>query len=179
MLAYALVFLAVLSHVLPHPWFSFTAVGGALLVFGARRPLWQAVVPLGLLAASDWYLTVFAYRYPFHVSGYLLTWAWYALAMIFGRVVLGERQTAARVVGAALLSSTSFFLVTNYAVWAAAGSWYPRTAAGLGACLVAGLPFYRNDVIATTLVVGLVFGLPALLARVRLARGEAAARSHL
>jgi hypothetical protein len=165
MFAYALIFAAVLSHVLPHPWLNFTAVGGGLLVFGARRPLWQAVFPIALLAAADYYLTVFAYRYPFHVSAYLLTWAWYAVAIIFGRVLLRESQTAPRVVGAALLSSTSFFLVSNYAVWAAAGSFYPHTAAGLATCFTAALPFYRNDVLSTTLVVGLVYGLPALAAR--------------
>ena len=165
MLAFALIFAAVLSHVLPHPWLNFTAVGGALLVFGARRPLWQGIFPIALLAAADYYLTVYAYRYPFHVDAYLLTWAWYAVVMIFGRVLLRESQTAPRVVGAALLSSTSFFLVSNYAVWAGAGSFYPHTLAGLATCFTAALPFYRNDVISTTLVVSLVYGLPALAAR--------------
>ena len=164
MLAFALVFVALLSHVLPHPWLNFTAVGGSLLVFGARRPLWQGIFPLALLAVSDYYLTVFAYRYPFHVDAYLLTWAWYAIAMIFGRVLLRESQTAPRVIGAALLSSTSFFLVSNYAVWGSAGSFYPHTLAGLSACFLAALPFYRNDVISTTLVVSLVFGIPAVYA---------------
>ncbi len=165
MLAFALIFAAVLSHVLPHPWLNFTAVGGALLVFGARRPLWQGILPIALLAAADYYLTVYAYRYPFHVDAYLLTWAWYAVAMIFGRVLLRESQSAPRVVGAALLSSTSFFLISNYAVWAGANSFYPHTLAGLAACFAAALPFYRNDVLSTTLVVGLVFGLPVLAAR--------------
>ena len=118
-----------------------------------------------LLAAADYYLTVFAYRYPFHVDAYLLTWAWYAVAMIFGRVLLRDAQTAPRVIGAALLSSTSFFLVSNYAVWGGAGSFYPHTLAGLAACFTAALPFYRNDVLSTTLVVALVYGLPVLATR--------------
>jgi hypothetical protein len=162
--AFALVFLAILSHVLPHPWISFTAVGGSLLFFGARRPLWQAVSPIALLAVSDWYLTVFAYRYPFHPRDYLVTWAWYALTIGFGRIVLRQRASASRVVGAALLSSTSFFLASNYAVWAA-GSLYPHTAGGLLACVLAAVPFYRNDLLSTLLVAGLAFGLPALLRR--------------
>jgi len=172
MLAFALLLVAVLSRVLPHPWLNFTAVGGALLVFGARRPLWQAVFPLAALAAVDYYLTVFAYRYPFHVDAYLLTWAWYAVAMVFGRVLLRESQSAPRVVGAALLASTSFFLESNYAVWAGARSFYPHTLAGLATCFVAALPFYRNDVLSTTLVVSLVFGLPALAARLAPERAE-------
>ncbi|HEY0785989.1 MAG TPA: DUF6580 family putative transport protein [Acidobacteriaceae bacterium] len=176
MLAYALILAAVLSHVLPHPWLSFTAVGGALLVFGARRPLWQAVFPLALLAAADYYLTVYAYRYPFHLSAYVITWAWYLLAMVFGRALLRESHTAPRVIGAALLSSTSFFLVSNYAVWGTAGSFYPHTLAGLTTCYVAALPFYRNDVLSTTAVLALVFGLPALAARLSPAQRETAHR---
>jgi len=37
----------------------------------------------------------------------------------------------------------------------------------LGACYVAGLPFYRNDLISTTIVAGLAFGVPVLIRRVR------------
>lgn len=177
MFAFALIFAAVLSHVLPHPWLSFTAVGGSLLVFGARRPIWQGVFPLILLAAADWYLTRFAYGYAFHAHDYLLTWAWYAVAMVFGRVLLAERQGPVNVVGAAVLTSTSFYLITNYAVWAVAGSFYPHTLAGLATCLAAGLPFYRNDVISTTLVVSLVFGLPVLVERMLPSRAVARVRS--
>ena len=141
---------------------SFTAVGGSLLYFGARRPVWQAALPVALLAAADYYLTVYAYRYPFHVDAYLLTWAWYARIVLLGALVLRSSHSAPRVVGAALVSSTSFFVVSNYAVWAGSGSFYPHTMAGLVTCMTAGLPFYRNDVISTALVSGLAFGLPEM-----------------
>jgi hypothetical protein len=39
---------------------------------------------------------------------------------------------------------------------------YPRSLAGLGACYVAGLPFYRNDLASTALTCGALFGLPVL-----------------
>ena len=102
-----------------------------------------------ILAAADYYLTVFAYNYPFHVQDYLVTWAWYLGACWIGYAFLRKRANAGRVVGAALTSSTSFFLASNFAVWA--GSLiYPHTAGGLATCYLAGLPFYRNDVLATT-----------------------------
>ena len=44
---------------------------------------------------------------------------------------------------------------------------YPHTAAGLSACYIAGLPFYRNDLMATTLVAGLAFGVPVLVRRMK------------
>ena len=43
---------------------------------------------------------------------------------------------------------------------------YPRSLAGLGACYVAGLPFYRNDLVSTALTSGALFGLPVLAARI-------------
>jgi len=162
MSAYLLIILAVVSRVVPHPgWFNFTAVGGSLIYFGARRPLRQAILPVAVLAATDYYLTVYAYNYPFHVSAYLLTWAWYAAIILLGRVLLAKHVSALRVGTAVLIAPTSFFLITNFAAWVGSAL-YPQTFAGLGMSYVAGLPFYRNDLISTALVAGLAFGVPAL-----------------
>jgi hypothetical protein len=164
MSAYLLILVAILSRlvVLPHiAWLNFTAVGGSLIFFGARRPLRQAIIPVALLAATDYYLTVYSYNYPFHVTSYLITWAWYAGAIVFGRVLLSHHVSALRVGTAVIIAPTSFFLITNFAAWVGS-SLYPQTLAGLGMSYVAGLPFYRNDLISTALVVGLAFGLPAL-----------------
>jgi hypothetical protein len=162
MSAYLLIILAVLSRVVPHPaWLNFTAVGGSLLYFGARRPLRQAIIPVALLAATDYYLTVYAYSYPFHVSAYLLTWVWYAGVIVLGRILLSRHVSALRVATGVLIAPTSFFLITNFAAWIGSPL-YPQTVAGLGMSYVAGLPFYRNDLISTALVAGLAFGLPAL-----------------
>lgn len=164
MFSYFFVLAAVFTRILPHPWFSFTAVGASLLVFGARRSPKFFILPVLLFAAADYYLTVFAYNYPFHVQDYLVTWAWYLGACLMGYAFLSKRVNAGRVVGAALASSTSFFLVSNFAVWA--GSLiYPHTAGGLATCYVVGLPFYGNDVLATTLLTSAVFGLPVLAHR--------------
>ena len=162
MSAYLLILLAVLSRVAPHPaWLNFTAVGGSLLYFGARRPLRQAILPVALLAATDYYLTVYAYSYPFHISAYLVTWAWYAGIILLGRVLLAKQVSALRVGTAVAIAPTSFFLITNFAAWIGSPL-YPQTFTGLGMSYVAGLPFYRNDLISTALVTGLAFGLPAL-----------------
>jgi len=55
-------------------------------------------------------------------------------------------------------------VVSNYAVWAV-GTMYPHTAGGLGACYVAGLLFYRNDLISTAVAVAVAFGVPVLVKR--------------
>ncbi|MHB1022275.1 MAG: DUF6580 family putative transport protein [Acidobacteriaceae bacterium] len=165
MFAYLFVLIAVISRVLPHPWMNFTAVGASLLYFGARRSRWQVVLPLIVLAATDYYLTVFAYSYPFHIQSYLVTWAWYAGVCLLGGVMLRKQTTVLRVVGAVLGSATSFFLLSNFAVWMGS-EMYPHTVAGLGACYAAAIPFYGNDLVSTGLLAGCAFGLPVLAHRV-------------
>ncbi len=162
MAAYLLMVLAVLSRVVPFPGMNFTAVGAGLLYFGARRPLREMALPLLALMGTDFYLTKFAYHYPWHTSAYLITWAWYAAAIVLGRIMLKRKVMVTRVVGAPVLASTSFFVVSNYAVWMG-GTMYPHTMAGLGACYIAALPFYRNDLLSTTLIIAVAFGAEALV----------------
>ncbi|MGC2584030.1 MAG: DUF6580 family putative transport protein [Acidobacteriaceae bacterium] len=157
MAAYLLMVLAVLSRVVPFPGMNFTAVGAGLLYFGARRPLKEMALPVLSLMATDVYLTVFAYHYAWHTGAYLVTWAWYAGVILLGRVLLQKQITVTRVVAAPVLSATSFFLVSNFAVWAS-GTMYPMTTAGLTACYAAALPFYRNDLVATTAITAVAFG---------------------
>ena len=163
MAAFLLIVAAVFSRIFPHPaWLNFTAVGGALLYFGARRPLRQLWIPVAALAATDYYLTAFYYGYPFHLSGYLLTWAWYAAVIVLGYILLSRKTSVSRVAAGVAIAPTSFFLITNFAAWAMMPQLYPRSLSGLGLSYAAGLPFYRNDVLSTTIVAALAFGLPAL-----------------
>ncbi len=172
--AYLLLIVAVLSRVLPHGgWMNFTAVGGALLYFGARRSWREMLAPLTVLVATDYYLTVYAYHYAFHPAAYLPTWAWYVAAMALGQILLRSRTTFVRAGAATLLGPTSFFLLSNYAVWFGGGM-YPRTVSGLATCYVAGLPFYRNDLVSTAIMVAVAFGVPVLVRRFSPVREEAA-----
>lgn len=177
MAAYLLLLLAVLSRFLPPltggtfhiGWMNFTAVGGVLLYFGARRSWREMAAPVVVLMASDYCLTTMVYHMKFEASWYVPTWIWYVAALALGEILLKSRTSTGRAAAATVLGPTSFFLVSNYGVWATSGM-YPRTPGGLGACYVAGLPFYRNDVISTALVVAALFGLPVLVRRMQAAR---------
>lgn len=165
MAAYVLLVVAILSRVIPHHDFlNFTAVGGALLYFGARRPWREMLAPLAALMATDYALTVFSYHYPFRWQAYVTTWAWYLAVMALGWILLRARTTFVRVAAGALLGPTLFFIVSNYAVWVG-GDMYPRTLGGLMTCYAAAIPFYRNDVVSTAIVAGLAFGVPVLVRR--------------
>ena len=178
--AYLLLLAALLSRVLPHSgWYGFTAVGGSLLYFGARRssrsanrPAWMAwlelLVPVAALAGVDYYLTTHVSAYSFQWQDYLVTWSWYAAAIVLGRILLSREITVLRVASAAVLGPTSFFLMSNFSVWIASnhpGGMYTPTFAGLLTCLAAGLPFYARDLASTGLVLALAFGIPVVVRR--------------
>ena len=174
MIAYLLLLVAVLSRVvvMPHTaWLNFTAVGGALLYFGARRPWREMFPPLAVLMATDYCLTVYAYHYPFQWQSYVPTWIWYGAAIALGQILLHAKANLTRVAAATLLGPTSFFLISNYAVWVGSNL-YAQTLSGLMTCYAAAVPFYRNDVISTGIVLGLAFGVPALVRRAQAGQAQ-------
>ena len=118
-------------------------------------------VPLVLLAATDLVLTKFIYAYPLSWD-HLVTWVWYAAILWLG-TGLREKASFWRVGGAALTSSVSFFLVSNFAVWAAWPQMYPRGLSGLVMSYTAGLPFFRGTVESDLFFSAAFFGTPVLM----------------
>ena len=156
MLAYLFIALAVAVRFLPHPW-TFTPVVASLLFFGARGSRRQLWIPLVLLAASDVILTRFVYSYVFSWD-HFVTWAWYVAILWLG-TSLRNNARPLRVVGASLASSVSFFLVSNFAVWAC-WDMYPKTVAGLMTSYTLALPFFRNAVEGDLLFTCAMFATP-------------------
>jgi hypothetical protein len=171
MLAYLFVVFAVLARMpfMPHPW-NFTPVAAALLYFGARGPRRQLWVPFVLLAVSDVILTKFVYSYVFSWD-HFVTWAWYAAILLLG-TRLRENSNWLRIGGAALASSLSFFILSNFAVWACWNDLYPKTLAGLMTCYAAGLPFFQRAFAGDMLFTAAMFGLPALAAAIAGSAGK-------
>jgi hypothetical protein len=147
-------------NILPHAW-HFTPVAASLLFFGARGSRRQMWVPLLLFAAADVILTKFIYLYTFSWD-HLVTWAWYAAILWLG-TNLREKAGPVRVIGAALASSVSFFLLSNFAVWAAWPAMYPRSLSGLMTSYAAGLPFFRGTVESDLFFSIAMFGTPVLV----------------
>jgi hypothetical protein len=179
--AYLLLLAALLSRVIPHSgWFGFSAVGGSLLYFGARRNWREMLLPIAAFAGADYYLTTHVYGYEFLWQDYLITWGWYAAAIVLGRILLAQKVSVVRVAAAVVLGPTSFYLASNYSVWLGAhypGGMYAPGLVGLLTCLIAGLPFYGRDVLSTGLVLGLAFGVPALVRRLQEGRAFAGQQS--
>jgi hypothetical protein len=168
MLPYLFVLLAIavrflpFAHVsiLPHAW-HFTPVAASLLFFGARGSRRQLWVPLVLFAATDVILTRYLYSYVL-TWDHLVTFAWYAAILWLG-TSLREKSGPVRVIAAALASSVSFFLISNFAVWAAWPQMYPRGWNGLMMSYAAGLPFFRGTLASDLFFSLAMFATPVFL----------------
>jgi hypothetical protein len=93
---------------------------------------------------------------------------WYVYAASLVPVLIGrylcKGNEAAFIAGGAVCASLSFFVTTNFMVWASSHL-YPHTAAGLAACFAAGVPFYRNQVLGDAFYTVVLFGGHSLVQR--------------
>ena len=168
-----LIFLAALSRLVPHVPDA-TAVGAIAIFSGARLPRrWGAFfIPFAAMAISDFFIdfgTGRAILTPIRIAVY----ASFAASMVLGRL-LPARFSAARTASVALASSFSFFVVTNFAVWASSGM-YPHSPAGVFRGYAAALPFFRNDLFGTLAWTGILFAAEAVARRHREKRRTALA----
>ena len=164
MVAYLLVLFAVAFRLVTEASaLNFAPVAAALLFFGSRMPRRQAWVPVAALIASDVVLTLRVYGYPLRADQ-IVIWAWYLAVVLLGSLL--AKNNAWRIAGASLAASISFFLVSNFAVWAA-WEMYPRTFQGLLACYTAAIPFFRNTAASDMLFTAAFFGIPAVVEALR------------
>ena len=156
LLALALIVLAAALRLAPHPW-NFTPVGAMALFSGAvvRDRRLASIFPLVALFAGDVFI-------GFH-KFIPIVYASFLVNVAIG-LWLRDRRSIARIGLATLFGAIQFFIVTNFAVWQFLGS-YPRTAAGLVACYIAGLPFFGNTLAGDALYAALLFGSFALAER--------------
>jgi hypothetical protein len=132
----ALAILIMAARLLPHTP-NFTPVAAVALFSGfffKRGSNCIAPVFIGMIF-SDVFLGFYDIRIMAVVYSCLLA------PVFLSRFIRGQILPV-RIAGCALLSSTAFFLLTNFAVWMFSGM-YPVTFSGLRDCFVAAIPFAR------------------------------------
>jgi hypothetical protein len=167
MLAFLFIVLAVLLRFLPHPfsfttshwWFFAPPVASALLFFGARGSKRQLWAPFLLLTGSDIVLNRFVYHQAFSADQFVV-WVWYA-AMLWLGTGLSDFKPL-RIAGAAFAAPISFFIVSNFAVWAS-GTMYARSVSGLVHCFTLAVPFFRNQFASDLIFTAVMFGIGFLV----------------
>ena len=141
----------------PHPM-NFAPIGALALFGGAyfsskREAL---AIPLLSLILGDVF-TGFHQLLPVIYASFLVS-----VAIGFW---LRRKRSAPRIGAATLAGAMQFFLVTNFALWASSIGSYPKTAGGLAACYIAGIPLFWNMLAGDAFYATLLFGGMALAER--------------
>lgn len=156
----SLVAFLVLARVIPHPPNFTPVLGIAIFAPYLFRDLFVAIaLPLLAMVVSNLFL-------GFHSS---MIWVFLSIALITfaGHAIKMFAPTLAKTALMVVFSTLSFFVITNFAVWATDGL-YPMTLEGLLACYIAAIPFYGNTLLSTAIFSALFFGLTKLADRNKL-----------
>lgn len=111
------------------------------------------LLPLLALIISDLLIQVLflidLFPYAGFYSGQLINYSILMLATLIGWLLKGK--TLASIFIGAIAAPTAFFIVSNISVWLGVEGAYSKDFNGLITSFTAGLPFYRNALIATLL----------------------------
>lgn len=142
-------------------WSGFSPVIAIALFSGfiIRQKDMSFLLPLIALLVSDAVIQVLYSQDLFPYAGfYSGQWKNYLVLLLSTLIGWGLKgKKLSTLFAGALAAPTVFFLVSNFLVWTGSEVTYTRDFSGLLNCYTAGLPFYKNALIAT-----LVF-LPGIL----------------
>jgi hypothetical protein len=160
---FALIFLAAASRLVPHPM-NVAPITALALFGGAYLDKKHAfIVPMAAMLIADYFIGFY--------DGIAWVYAGFLLTGFVGLWLRSHRSVAATA-GATVAGSVIFFIVSNFGTWITGLVGYPLNAAGLGACYVAAIPFFRNTLAGDVAYVAALFGLYELATRLLPALAE-------
>jgi hypothetical protein len=145
----SMIFIASLIRLIPHPP-NFTPIAAMALFGGAyfSKKQFAFIIPISAMIITDAVI-------GFHSLSWLVYLS-FALIVLVGIIML-NKVTIKNVVIASLISSTSFFLITNFGVWLGS-NFYQQNISGLIECYVAAIPFFSNNILGDLMYSGVLFG---------------------
>ncbi len=140
--------IAVVLRLIPH--IPNVAPIAAMALFGGvyLNKKYALIVPLIAMFISDIFL-------GFHAAMPMVYGSFFITGLI--GLWLRNHKSIATVAGASLLSSTIFFLLTNFNFWYAIPL-YPKTFSGMMEAYIMALPFFRNTILGDLFYTGVMFG---------------------
>jgi hypothetical protein len=163
-----LIALGAMSRLIPHFWlhdaWNLVPIGAIGLFAGSRFPKRMAwAIPVFAMILSDIVMDQ-KYGNYFDSPTRWLTYGTFGLIALLGIFAKGPKAGVFRLAGLSLTGSILFFLASNFGVWAwPQGTDYPMTFTGLLQCYTAGLPFFKNTVLADLVGTAVLFGLAPIL----------------
>lgn len=145
-----LVFVAAAVRLIPHPP-NFAPIAAIALFGGAyfNKKSFAFAVPLAAMFLTDAII-------GFHSSMWIV-YVSFAVIVLIGMVLL-KKVSVKNVIASSVTASLSFFIITNFGVWAF-GTMYPKNIAGLIECYIAAIPFIQNTLIGDLFYSGIMFGI--------------------
>lgn len=130
-----LVLIAAATRIIPHPW-NFTAAGAMAYFAGLRIPSRFAslAVVMGLLLLTDTILGFY--------NG--MEWVYFSTVAMAMVGWFFRDNGSIKTLAGGFIASVTFFVVSNFGVWAAGGV-YKMNLQGLMECFTLALPFFRNQ----------------------------------
>ncbi len=152
---------AVALRLVDSPLSNFSAMAALALFSGAviRHPA-AVLLPLAMRAITDVLIHIqtgygFFFSWPFDYFAYLL------IALFAVYCVRPNRYLA--VAGGSIVAVATYFVLSNFGVWAMSGM-YPRTTAGLIDCFIMAIPFAKGTVLGNLIAVPVFFSAWNMLA---------------
>ncbi len=138
--------IGVLMRLVPHSP-NFTPIAATALFGGTYLSKKYAfIIPVAAMLVSDYFIG-FHHTMVYVYGSFILTG-------VIG-IWLREHKSVRNVIGASLLSSVLFFLITNFGVWVNGA--YARDISGLWQSYMMGIPFFRNTVAGDLFYTGAFF----------------------
>ena len=149
-----MVFVAAIVRLLPHPP-NFAPIAAMALFGGAyvNKKSFAFAIPLIAMFLTDAIIGFYSYAWMVYLS--------FALIVLLGIVML-KKVSIRNLIFASLTASVTFFVITNFGVWAL-GTLYPKTPAGLLSNYIAAIPFFQYSLLGDLFFVGLIFGVYELV----------------
>ena len=155
-LAITLILLGIAMRLIPHPpnFAPIAAIGLFSGVYFSNRkyafalPLLAMLVSDAIIGFAEIWITLAVYG-SFAIAGLIGLW-------------LKKNKNLTNTIGASLLASSAFFVITNLVVWLAT-PWYTKNVAGISQCFFLAIPFFRNTILGDLFYVGVLFGVYELV----------------
>lgn len=145
----AAICIAAVMRLLPH-WPNFTPVAAIALFGGAyiSRKFLAFLIPLAAMLISDLFIGFHPYLLAVYGS--------FVLTVFIGMMIRNNKGIFS-VLGASLLSSVLFYLITNLAMWMGNPN-FSQDFQGLMQCYTVAIPFFNNGVLGDLFYNGILFG---------------------
>jgi len=144
-----MIFIAAFVRLIPHPP-NFVPIAAIALFGGAYfTKRWVAfLIPLAAMLITDLILGFHSTMWAVYLS--------FVIIVGIGMLMIKQKKVS-NIFLASVSASVLFFVITNFAVWAA-GLYYPKDLSGLAASYTAAIPFFHYTLLGDLFFVTLMFG---------------------